>query len=342
MNEAYEVLSDKEKRARYDQFGFAGVDPSYGAGAGGAGAGGFGGFGGMGGVDLGDIFGDLFGGMGGFGGFGGHRANPNAPRKGADVRVSLVLGFMEAAHGCTKTITISKQDACPDCGGTGAAKGTSPETCPDCGGAGYVNRSIRMGGMVMQQRQPCSRCGGKGKIVKTPCAHCHGSGKVAVKKSLEVKIPAGIGDDQSIALRGQGDAGANGGPAGDVIVIITVRPDPMFERDGYDVWVTVPITYSQAVLGASIVVPTVDGKVEYNVPEGTQSGTTFRLRGKGIQYLGGRGRGDQYVKVMVEIPKKLTRAQREALNAFEQSLKDDNYEQRKGFFKNLRDKFDKG
>ena len=342
VNEAYEVLSDPEKRARYDQFGFAGVDPSYGAGAGGAGAGGFGGFGGMGGVDLGDIFGDLFGGMGGFGGFGGQRANPNAPRKGADVRVSLVLGFMEAAHGCTKTITISKQDACPDCGGTGAAKGTSPETCPDCGGAGYVNRSIRMGGMVMQQRQPCSRCGGKGKIVKTPCAHCHGSGKVAVKKSLEVKIPAGIGDDQSIALRGQGDAGANGGPAGDVIVIITVRPDPMFERDGYDVWVTVPITYSQAVLGASIVVPTVDGKVEYNVPEGTQSGTTFRLRGKGIQYLGGRGRGDQYVKVMVEIPKKLTRAQREALNAFEQSLKDDNYEQRKGFFKNLRDKFDKG
>ena len=341
VNEAYEVLSDKEKRARYDQFGFAGVDPSYGAGAGGPGAGGFGGFGGMGGVDLGDIFGDLFGGMGGFGGFGGQRANPNAPRKGADVRVSLVLGFMEAAHGCTKTITISKQDACPDCGGTGAAKGTSPETCPDCGGAGYVNRSIRMGGMVMQQRQPCSRCGGKGKIVKTPCAHCHGSGKVAVKKSLEVKIPAGIGDDQSIALRGQGDAGANGGPAGDVIVIITVRPDPMFERDGYDVWVTVPITYSQAVLGASIVVPTVDGKVEYNVPEGTQSGTTFRLRGKGIQYLGGRGRGDQYVKVMVEIPKKLTRAQRDALAAFEQSLKDDNYEQRKGFFKNLRDKFEK-
>ena len=342
VNEAYEVLSDKEKRARYDQFGFAGVDPSYSAGAGGPGAGGFGGFGGMGGVDLGDIFGDLFGGMGGGFGFGGgQRSNPNAPHKGADVRVSLVLGFMEAAHGCTKTITISKQDACPACGGSGAAKGTSPETCPDCGGAGYVNRNLRMGGMVMQQRQPCQRCGGKGKIVKTPCAHCHGTGKVAVKKSLEVKIPAGIGDDQSIALRGQGDAGANGGPAGDVIVIITVRPDPMFERDGYDVWVTVPITYSQAVLGASVVVPTVDGKVEYNVPEGTQSGATFRLRGKGIQYLGGRGRGDQYVKVVVEIPKKLTRAQRDALAAFEQSLKDDNYEQRKGFFKNLRDKFEK-
>ena len=164
---------------------------------------------------------------------------------------------------------------------------------------------------------------------------------MSAKKNLEVKIPAGIGDDQSIALRGQGDAGANGGPAGDVIVIVTVRPDPMFERDGYDVWVTEPITYSQAVLGADIVVPTVDGKVEYTVPEGTQSGTTFRLRGKGIQYVGGRGRGDEYVKVTVEIPKKLNRTQREALQAFENTLKEENYEQRKGFFKNLKDKFDK-
>ena len=333
VNEAYEVLSDSQKRSRYDQFGFAGVDPSYGAGAGGAGGfgGGFSGFGGggFGGVDLGDIFGDLFGGGGGFGGFGGQRANPNAPRKGADVRVSIGLSFMEAVHGCTKTISINKQDTCDQCGGTGAAKGSSPETCPDCNGTGYVNRNIRMGGMVMQQRQPCSRCGGKGRIVKNPCTHCHGTGKISKKKNLEVRFPAGIDDDQSIALRGQGDAGVNGGPAGDVIVIVSVRPDPMFDRDGSDVWVTVPITYSQAVLGADIVVPTVDGKVEYSVPEGTQSGTTFRLRGKGIQYLNGRGKGDQYVKVNVEIPKKLTRTQREALEAFEKTLKEDNYEQRK-------------
>ena len=335
VGEAYEVLSDPDKKAKYDQFGFAGVDPSYGAGAGGAGFGG-----GFGGVDLGDIFGDIFGGGFGFGG--GQRANANAPRKGADQRVSVVLSFMEAAHGCTKTITLTRQETCPDCGGTGAAKGTSPETCPDCGGRGYVLRQTRTPFGVMQSQQPCARCGGKGKIVKTPCGHCHGSGRTPVKKKLEVRIPAGINDDQSIALRGQGDAGANGGPNGDVIVIVTVRPDPMFERDGYDVWVTVPITYSQAVLGADVVVPTVDGKVEYTVPEGTQSGTTFRLRGKGIQYLGGRGRGDQYVKVTVEIPKKLTRAQRDALKAFEDSLKDDNYEQRKGFFKNLRDKFDRG
>ena len=241
-------------------------------------------------------------------------------------------------HGTGKVI----KEKCPDCGGTGAAKGTSPETCPDCGGRGYVVRQTRTPFGVMQSQQPCTRCGGKGKIVKTPCEHCHGSGRTPVKKRLEVRIPAGINDDQSIALRGQGDAGTNGGPNGDVIVIVTVRPDPMFERDGYDVWVTVPITYSQAVLGADVVVPTVDGKVEYTVPEGTQSGTTFRLRGKGIQYLGGRGRGDQYVKVTVEIPKKLTRAQRDALKAFEDSLKDDNYEQRKGFFKNLREKFEKG
>lgn len=331
-NEAYEVLGDAEKRNRYDQFGFAGVDPNYGGG----GAGGYG----AGGVDLGDIFGDLFGGGFGFGG-GSSRQNPNAPRQGADVRVSVGLTFMEAVHGCTKTITINKEETCTECGGNGAAKGTSPETCPDCRGTGYVNRNIQLGGMVMQQRQPCSRCGGKGKTVASPCSRCHGSGHTKAKRTLEVKIPAGINDDQSIALRGQGDAGTNGGPAGDVIVIISVRPDQMFERDGYDVWVTVPITYSQAVLGASVVVPTVDGKVEYNVPDGTQSGTTFRLRSKGIQYLNGRGKGDQYVKVMVEIPKKLSKTQREALQAFEDTLKDDNYEQRKGFFKNLKDKFDK-
>lgn len=335
VNEAYEVLSNKEKRARYDQFGFAGVDPSYGAGAG---AGGFGG--GFGGVDLGDIFGDLFGGGFGFGGGSSSRSNPNAPRKGADQRIGVTISFMEAVHGCTKTVTVNKQDTCSECGGTGAARGTSPEPCPDCGGRGYVMRQMRTPFGVMQSQEPCARCGGKGKIVKSPCAKCRGTGRTSSRRTLEIKIPAGINDDQSIALRGQGDAGLNGGPAGDVIVIVTVQPDAMFERDGYNVWVTVPITYSQAVLGADITVPTVDGKVEYNVPEGTQSGTTFRLRGKGIQYLGGRGKGDQYVKVVVEIPKKLNRHQRDALKAFEESLKDENYEQRKGFFKKLREKFE--
>ncbi|MEG0910785.1 MAG: molecular chaperone DnaJ [Ruthenibacterium sp.] len=338
VGEAYEVLSDKDKKARYDQFGHAGVDPNFGAGGGGFG----GGFGG-GGVDLGDLFGDLFGGGGGFGGFGGGQrrsANPNAPRRGADIRVSLVLSFMEAVHGCTKTVSVNKQDTCPECGGTGAAKGTSPETCSSCRGSGFVTVQQRTPFGVMQSSQPCSHCGGKGKIIKTPCNKCHGSGKITAAKRVEVKVPAGIDDDQSMRLSGLGDTGSNGGPAGDLIVIVTVRPDTMFERDGYDVHVTVPLTYSQAVVGAQVVVPTIDGKVEYTVPEGTQSGTTFRLRSKGIQYVNGRSRGDQYVHVTVEIPKKLTKAQREALKNFEDTLKDDNYEQRKGFFKSLKDKFD--
>ncbi len=335
VNEANDVLSDPEKRKRYDQFGFAGVDPNYAASQG---QGGFGG--GFGGVDLGDIFGDIFGGSfgGGFGGFGG-RTNPNAPRKGHDIQASVILTFEEAAHGCSKTVTINRQETCHDCNGTGAERGTSPETCPHCGGRGYVVTQQRTPFGVMQSQQPCSHCGGRGTIIKNPCHTCRGTGKTGSRKTLEVRIPAGIDDDQNIALRGQGDAGTNGGPAGDVIVHVTVKPDPVFERDGFDVWVHEPITFSQAVLGAEITVPTVDGKVAYRIPEGTQSGTKFRLRGKGIQYLNGRGRGDQYVVVDVEIPKKLTKAQRDALKTFEDSLREENYEKRKGFFKNLKDRF---
>ena len=340
VNEANDVLSDPQKRQRYDQFGFAGVDPNY-AAANGGGAGGVGG--GVGGVDLGDIFGDIFGGGfgGGFSGFGGGSSTrtANAPRKGHDIQASVILTFEEAAHGCSKKITINRQETCPDCGGTGAAKGTSPETCPDCGGRGYVVTQQRTPFGVMQSQQPCSHCGGRGTIIRNPCKTCRGTGKTAARKSLEINIPAGIDDDQNIALRGQGDAGSNGGPAGDVIVHVTVKADPMFERDGYDVTIHVPITFSQAVLGDDVEVPTVDGRIVQHIPEGTQSGTKFRLRGQGIQYLNGRGRGDQYVIVDVEIPKKVTRAQREALKAFEDSMKEDNYEKRKGFFKNLRDRF---
>ena len=340
VNEANDVLSDPQKRQRYDQFGFAGVDPNY-AAANGGGAGGFGG--GFGGVDLGDIFGDIFGGGfgGGFSGFGGGSSTrtANVPRKGHDIQASVILTFEEAAHGCSKKITINRQDTCPDCGGTGAAKGTSPETCPDCGGRGYVVTQQRTPFGVMQSQQPCSHCGGRGTIIRNPCKTCRGTGKTAARKSLEINIPAGIDDDQNIALRGQGDAGSNGGPAGDVIVHVTVKADPKFERDGYDVTIHVPITFSQAVLGDDVEVPTVDGRIVQHIPEGTQSGTKFRLRGQGIQYLNGRGRGDQYVIVDVEIPKKVTRAQREALKAFEDSMKEDNYEKRKGFFKNLRDRF---
>ena len=312
INEANEVLSDPEKRQRYDQYGFAGVDPSYGAGQGGFG----GGFGGAGGVDLGDIFGDIFG--GGFGGFGGssRSANPNAPRKGQDIRVRITLTFDEAVHGCKKNITITRQQECTECHGSGCAAGSSPETCPDCGGRGFVIRQQRTPFGVMQTQQPCSRCGGKGKLIKNPCKSCHGSGTIAVKKTLEANVPAG-----------------------DVIVAVTVQPSEVFQRDENNIYVVFPITYSQAVLGDTITVPSIDGKVEVNVPEGTQSGTTFRLRGKGVQYVNGRGRGDMYVKCEVEIPKKLSRTQREALKKFEGTLKEDNYEKRKGFFKKLKDMF---
>ena len=314
INEANEVLSDPKKRQLYDQYGFAGVDPNYAAQNGG-GPGGFGGFSGFGGdgVDLGDIFGDIFG--GGFGGFGGssRSANPNAPRKGQDIRVRITLTFDEAVHGCKKNITITRQQECTECHGSGCAAGSSPETCPDCGG--------------------------KGKLIKNPCKSCHGSGTIAVKKTLEANVPAGIDDDQGFRLSGMGNAGTNGGPAGDVIVAVTVQPSEVFQRDENNIYVVFPITYSQAVLGDTITVPSIDGKVEVNVPEGTQSGTTFRLRGKGIQYVNGRGRGDMYVKCEVEIPKKLSRTQREALKKFEGTLKEDNYEKRKGFFKKLKDMF---
>ncbi len=336
VNEAYEVLSDKEKKVKYDQFGHAGVDPSYGAGAGG----GFGGgFGGGATVDFSDIFETFFGGGFGGGGFGRQQKNPNAPRRGSDIRTSLVLSFMEAVHGTTKVINITKQESCSECSGTGAEKGSAPQTCPECNGSGFVVASKRTAFGMMQESRPCIRCSGKGKIIKNPCKKCHGSARVGVPKKLEVKIPAGVDDDQNIIQRGNGDAGFNGGPAGDLIVIITVRPDAMFERERYDVYITVPITFTQATLGDKMTVPTIDGKVEYSVPEGTQSGKVFRLKNKGIPYVNGRGRGDQYITVQVEIPKKLTKSQRNALERFESSLKEENYEQRKGFFKGMKDMF---
>lgn len=337
VNEAYEVLSNPDKKRKYDAYGHAGVDPNFGAGGG---FGGFsGGFGGAG-MDLNDIFESFFGGAGGFGGGGGRRNDPNAPRRGGDIHVGITISFMEAALGCTKTVSYTRQETCPDCGGTGAKKGTGVQTCPDCGGTGYITQQQRTPFGVIQNRRVCPHCGGKGKIVSDPCNKCRGSGRVQVTVKKEVNIPAGIDDEQSLALRGQGDAGMNGGAAGDAIIVITVRPDPILSRNGYDVFVNVPITYSQAVLGADIVVPTIDGKVQYTVPEGTQSGTRFRLRGKGIKYLNGRGRGDEYVTVNVEIPKKLTREQRKALENFESTMKEDNYEQRKGFFKTIKDLFD--
>ena len=314
-NEAYEVLSDDDKRKKYDQFGHAAFDPSYGAGAGGAGfGGGFGGFG-----DLGDIFGDIFG--GGFGGFGGgQRSNPNAPRKGENIRASLNISFEEAAFGCEKEVTVARVEQCPDCKGTGCAPGTTPEVCPDCKGTGYVTQSQRTPFGVMQSQAPCGKCRGRGKIIHQPCKTCKGMGSIRRQHKIKVTIPAGIDDGQAISQRGKGNAGANGGPAGDLLVSVIVRPHSRFERDGNSVLLEQPITYSQAVLGAEIEVPTLDGNVKMTVPEGTQPGTVFRLRGKGIPYLRGNGRGDQFVTVTLSVPKNLTGSQKELLRQFAASM----------------------
>ncbi len=331
VNEAYEVLSDKDKRARYDQFGHTGVDPNFGAGGGG-----FGGFG-----DIGDLFGDLFGGGFGFGGSSRTR-DPNAPVKGNDVATNITISFMEAVKGCTKTVNIQHLEVCSECKGSGSQNNSHPQTCPNCNGTGQVRtvRSIPGLGNI-QTSSTCPRCGGKGRVITDPCKKCDGKGRVRVRKAIEVNIPAGINDDQAILVRGQGDAGVNNGPTGDLRVGVSVRPDPMFERDGFDIWCEIPITYSQAVLGDEIVVPTVDGKVSYTIPEGTQNGTVFRLRDKGVTILNGRGRGDQYVKVFVEIPKSLTKVQKEKLQEFEASLTNKNYNKRQGFLDRLKGMFDK-
>ena len=329
VNEAYSILSDSEKRARYDQFGHAGVDPNYGAGGPG---GGFGGFD-MGDIDLGDIFGSFFG--GGFGGFGGSTSSRrNGPQKGESLRASLTISFEEAAFGCEKEINLNRTEECEACHGSGAEPGTTAETCPDCRGTGVVRVQQRTGGFAFSSTAPCSRCRGTGKIIHTPCKACGGSGNVKKSKRVTVSIPAGIDDGQAISLRGQGNAGKNGGPAGDLIVAVHVKPHPQFHRDGTTVLYEQPVTFYQAVMGAELEIPTIDGKVKYNLPAGTQTGTTFRLRGKGIPELRGRGRGDQYVTVRVQVPTSLNGEQKEALRAFAEAMGEDVPEESglKGFF----------
>ena len=245
----------------------------------------------------------------------------------------MTLTFEEAAKGCKKTVSTQRVEDCSACGGTGAAKGTSPKTCPDCQGRGVVNVQQRTAFGVMNSQHTCSRCGGRGKIIKEPCSTCHGAGTVRKSRTLTVKIPAGIDHGQTISLRGQGNAGKNGGSAGDLLITVMVQPDETFRREGVDVFCDAPITFAQAVLGATLEIPTIDGKVKYDLPEGTQTGTVFRLRGKGIPVLNGRGRGDQYVTVNIETPRNLTKEQKEALRSFSDMLGESNYEKRKSFFK---------
>lgn len=317
VNEAYEVLSDKDKRAKYDQFGHAGVDPNFGAG--GFGGGGFGGFD-MGDVDLGDIFGSFFG--GGFGGFGGgqRQANPNAPKRGASLRVNMTITFEEAMRGVEKEISLNRTENCTTCHGSGCASGTTAEICPDCHGTGQVRIQRGAGGFAFTTTAPCSKCRGTGKIIHQPCPDCHGDGQVRRPRKIKVKIPAGIDDGQSISMRGQGNEGLNGGPSGDLLVNISVIPDPRFQRDGYDLYLEQKVSFTQAALGAELQIDTIDGKVKYNLPAGTQPGTTIRLRGKGVPNVHGRGRGDQYLLIKVQVPTNLTNEQRDALKEYARTM----------------------
>lgn len=312
INEAYEVLSDPDKRAKYDQFGHAAFDPSQGFGGGG----GFGGFEGFGG--FGDIFSDIFGGGFGFGGGGGR--NPNAPRKGDNLRATVNIKFEEAAFGVKKDVFVSKIEQCPDCKGTGCAEGTTAEVCPDCKGTGTVMSTKRTPFGMVQSSEQCPKCKGRGKIIHSPCKTCRGMGSVRRQHKVSVSIPAGIDDGQTISLKGQGNAGLNGGPAGDLLITVLVQPHARFERDGASILLDQEISFAQAALGAEVEVPTLDGKVKLNIPEGTQSGTTFRLKGKGVPFLRNGGRGDQFVTVNVAVPRGMTSAQKDALRQYAETM----------------------
>ena len=312
VNEAYSVLSDPEKKARYDRFGHAGVDPSYGAGGGGSGFGGAG-FGGMD-FDVSDIFSGIFGGFGGTTG-----RSRNSPIRGEDREVRINITFEEAVFGCKKDIKFSRIEKCTDCSGSGAAKGTSPETCPNCSGTGRVNSQTRTPFGVMQTQRTCDRCGGAGKIIKTPCPTCSGKGVVRKQKNFTVTIPAGIDNGQSVPLRGQGDAGRNGGANGDVYVTVSVGKHKIFNRDGMNIYYDVPISFTEAALGAKIKIPTLEGTEDYTIPEGTQPGTVFTLKNRGIADVNNSARrGNLSFRAVVEVPKNLSAKQKELLSGREE------------------------
>ena len=336
LGEAYEVLSDDDKRARYDQFGFAGVDPNYGAGQGGYG-GGFGGFGGgFGGFgDFGDIFGDLFGGGS------TRRANAQSvPRRGDNVGARLELSFEEAAFGVEKEVTFPRIENCAACNGTGSADGVI-ETCSNCRGTGQVRTTQSFMGMTMQSTSECPHCSGRGKIIKTPCSTCRGKGKVRRNHKVKVKVPAGIDMGQSIRASGEGNVGYNGGPNGDLLVEISIRNHPIFTRRGMEVYCEVPITFTQAALGAKLQIPTLDGKEEFEIPEGTQTGKTFTMFGKGIPNVHNpKRRGNHHFTVIVETPTRLTKEQKELLQKLDETLDGKSSPKRNKFFDNIKNFFD--
>ncbi|WP_195957189.1 molecular chaperone DnaJ [Enterococcus gallinarum] len=334
ISEAYEILSDPQKRAAYDQYGHAGTDPnyggSYGGGFGGFNGGGFSG-GGFGGFE--DIFESFFGG-------GGRTANPNAPRQGADLQYAVDLSFEEAIFGVEKNIQYNREETCHTCGGNGAKPGTQPETCHKCHGSGTINveRQTPLGRVM--SRQTCDVCHGTGKEIKEPCTTCHGTGHEKKKHSVKVNVPAGVEDGQQMRLSGQGEAGSNGGPYGDLYVVFRVEESDIFDRDGSEIYYELPLNFVQAALGDEVNVPTVHGNVKLKIPAGTQTGTNFRLRGKGAPKLRGNGNGDQQVKVKLITPKNLNEEQKEALWAYAKASGHvTNEQQPEGFFDKMKDAF---
>lgn len=330
VNEAYEVLSDAQKRRTYDQFGHAGVS------GGGFGQGGFSGGAGFGGFE--DIFGDMFGDI--FGGFGGSRGGRrNGPSKGSDIRIRMELKFEEAAFGVDKEISLQREEECDVCHGSGAKPGTSTSTCGTCGGSGEIKQTTRTPFGNMMNVSQCPTCNGTGTIIEHKCEKCLGAGKVRKTKKINVKIPAGVDDGATIKMSGEGQLGTKGGPRGDLYILIEVIPHKLFQRDGYNVYIEMPITFVQAALGDEVEVPTLDGKVKYKIPEGTQTGTIFRLRGKGIMHLRSSQRGDQLVKINVEVPRKLTESQKDILREFAKQSGEEINQQSKNFFDKVKDIF---
>lgn len=324
INEAYAVLSDADKRSKYDQFGPEGVNGNYGGGSG------FGGFGGFAdGFDISDIFSDMFG------GFGGSRRTRNGPERGDDLLQRIYISFEEAAFGCKKEIKYQRIERCADCGGTGAAKGTTPKVCTKCGGTGQIRVQQKTPFGVFQSTQVCDACGGKGSVINDPCKSCRGTGTKTVSKTLEVSIPAGIDNGQKIALHGMGNAGRNGGQSGDLYISVQVRPHPLFERNGFHIYCEIPITFPEAALGAELRIPTLEGETTFSIPEGTQTGKAFTIKGKGIPYCNGKGRGDLIFKVSVEVPKGMTEEQKVALRHFADVCGKGTYKQNESFFSKI-------
>lgn len=308
-SEAYAVLSDHEKRQKYDQFGHAAFD-----GSGGAGAGGFD----FNFEDMGDIFGDIFGGM-----FGGGRSqrNSNGPQKGANLRTSVRVTFEEAAFGCEKEIELTLKDECTTCHGTGAKAGTTPVTCTKCGGKGQIVFTQQSLFGMVRNVQTCPECKGKGKIIKEKCPDCYGTGYKSSRKKIQVSVPAGIDNGQSIRIRGKGEPGINGGERGDLLVEVVVSRHPIFERQDYTIYSTSPITFAQAAMGGDVRIKTIDGDVLFNIKPGTQTNTKIRLKGKGIPTLRNKQvRGDQIVTLIVQVPERMTAEQKEALRAFDDAM----------------------